>query len=170
MAYPPPNVHTPDVYKRQGQKAQGQRAGEEQSDKLFHIAYLLFIASVLLCDPPRGTFRGGVHPNWVQKNALEPCQGRELSLRGTTLLHPFLTDHGPYRVRDGDSPPILLRCYGRPRRSLMPRALGARLRDHVRRSLPYPFPPIRALCDVSLRLLFSSLPLGKRYSVFLGCT
>ena len=39
--------------------------------------------------------------------------------------------------------------------------LGARLRDHVRPGLPYPFPPIRALCDVSPSLLFSSLPLGK---------
>lgn len=38
-------------------------------------------------------------------------------------------------------------------------AVGMRLRNHVRRGLRYPFSPFRALCDLSTRVLFPSLPL-----------
>ena len=65
---------------------------------------------------------------------------------------------GPWSVQED---PIRLRYDGRPRRSLMyAGTLGARLRDHVQRGLPYPFPPAGALCDVSPHVLFSSLPLS----------
>ena len=59
--------------------------------------------------------------------------------------------------RNSDTPALLRALPSQPNVD----TLGARLRDHVRPGLPYPFPPIRALCDVSPSLLFSSLPLGK---------
>lgn len=59
--------------------------------------------------------------------------------------------------RNSDTPALLRALPSQPNAD----TLGARLRDHVRPGLPYPFPPIRALCDVSPSLLFSSLPLGK---------
>ena len=74
-------------------------------------------------------------------------------LRGTTLFHPCLTTGALW------STVILLRVHGRSRRSLYLAVVGAPLQDHVHQSLPYPFPPYRALCAVSQWLLFSSLRL-----------
>ena len=94
------------------------------------------------------------------KNVLDGCQGRKRLLRGTTLLHPDLTARALQSAGRGfpsDTPALLRALPSQPNAD----TLGARLRDHVRPGLPYPFPPIRALCDVSPSLLFSSLPLGK---------
>ena len=59
---------------------------------------------------------------------------------------------------------ILPRADGRSRRGLCLWQSAAPLRDHLPQSLPYPFPPFRALCAVSLWLLFSSSRLRALFS------
>lgn len=84
------------------------------------------------------------------------CQGRKLTLRGTTSLYTELAPCASQST--GRMSPILPRFNGRPRRSLTAKhyRVGAQLRNHVRQGLPYPFSAARALFNVSPRLLFPS--------------
>ena len=78
-------------------------------------------------------------------------------LRGTTKVRRFLA--GATFKSTAENLHILHRNNGRTRRSLWENPVGARLRDHVQRGNPYPFPAAGTLCYGLRRLLFSSLSL-----------
>ena len=112
-----------------------------------------------------GTKGGGIPKSEHKKTPLNPnSRTRAFRLRGTTLLHPCLTTGALW------STGILPRADGRSRRGLCLWQSAAPLRDHLPQSLPYPFPPFRALCAVSLWLLFSSSRLRGVIQFRLGCT
>ena len=81
-----------------------------------------------------------------------------IPLRGTTLLHLCLTAEALWSTN------ILPRFDGRTRRDLCVMQSAAPLQGHLQPSLPYPFPPYRALFAVSLGLLSSSLRLRGVFS------
>ena len=96
-----------------------------------------------------------------KKTPLTHCQGRERPCR--FVVPPCFTR--PSRGRALPGTDIPWRCDGHSRRGLgQPCPSPTRLRGHVRRGLSYPFSAPRALCAVSPRLLFPSLPL-KTYSL-----
>ena len=93
----------------------------------------------------------------IKENTPEaPCSKGERSSR-YHLVHHSLTE---MTLRSANT---LLRCDGRSRHDLCEPRSAMRLQDHLRQTLLYLFPPIEALCDVSVCLLFSSLSL--RYEI-----
>jgi len=92
---------------------------------------------------------GHSKPPWkIKKSLTQICIKDGNTIRGTTLLHQFLTKPASERAN------TRLRVHGRTRHDL--KTSATQLRDHVRQTPPRSFPPTGALCAVPVWLLFSS--------------
>ena len=99
--------------------------------------------------------RASPSPGYKKTPPTRVCQGREPS---GFVVPPCFTRPSRRRALSGTDIPY--RCDGRTRRDLGPfRPSPTRLRGHVQRVPPCPFPAPRALCAVAARLLSPSLPL-----------